>query len=61
MLVASGLVMLVGNLLQVGHPGEHLPFDMVSGLGVRRAADLHAVPPQSVPDDLVVVPEPCWR
>lgn len=32
MLVASGLVMLVGNLLQVGIPGNTFPFDMVSGL-----------------------------
>ncbi len=31
-LVASGLVMLVGNLLQVGIPGNTFPFDMVAGL-----------------------------
>lgn len=32
MLVASGLIMLVGNLLQVSIPGNTFPFDMLSGL-----------------------------
>ena len=31
-IVTGGLVMLAGNLLQVGIPGNVFPFDMVSGL-----------------------------